>query len=344
MAGTIINTGRNWTTVDHALTPAPGGGMAFNDADAPDQINIAVGDNTLLALVKSTGAVVFATDANTLSQLLSFYEPTARFWLTGGGGAPGVTAAILDELGALLSNPSAGNNPYAVVFDAAGNAWIGDTGGTFVFVLDQSGAAVTSIDTGNFGVSAEVGQAVFDGTSIWMTGVTPFLYQFDAASFTLVNTYDLSLQGIAFIGGLCFDGTQLWIDDRTNRTLNTVNLSGVVTGTFTGNLQISGPLVFDGTYIWELDYGGILNIFALDGTQLTSIGVPTVGIGTPSFIANDPGEGPGFVWVTFAGGAPTVQQYQFIPAPVKTGGVFEGTHVGFFGAGKFGGGTKENQV
>lgn len=299
------------------------------------------GEN-LTQMVKATGTVIANHQSNNPFCPQALYDAVAnQFWTTPGGGAPIFTVSRFDGSGTLIDNPVMGGaNPYGQIV-INGHYWTGNYTSGNMTELDAATAAtlVSSLPIPAGEPTSGTGVIVWDRAgSLWVVTFNAILTQITEATATVANTFDLSGQGVGRFGGLCYQGGFLWGTDAFNFLLLKMNLAGSLLATFPLlSLGAPGPIIFDGTWFWVLDFGGGLSVYSITGASevLTFIGTPRAGD-----VANDPVDGPGLVWVTSQNPATAtgiVQQFLFTPA--AQGGAIEGTFTGLFGAGKIGGGT-----
>lgn len=336
MAGVITQI-HSFPTVNNALAPDLARGMCFTGGG---NIYLAIPNNTLLALSKTTGSVIFATVANNL-QFKMLYDPvTNQFFGSSGGGAPNFKVSRYTGGGVLIDNPIVGgSNPYGQIV-INGHYWTANdgVGSNNMTELDAATAAtlVSSLAIPAGQPSSGTGVIVADTSgNLWVCSINSFLTQIDEASATVANTFDFTGQGVGRFGGLCFQGGFLWGTDFLNLNLVKMNLVGAVVASFPlSTCGSAGPIIFDGSYFWVLDFGNCVSVYDAAGTFQAQTAIA----GAAQDIASDPVDGPGFAWVTSGGPPFQVQQFQFTPSGVA--GVFEGTFKAFFTGGKFGGGTK----
>lgn len=334
-----INVLQTYTTVGNdGVTPSAARGMCFK-IPSDGNIYLAVIDNCFLGLDKTTGAVQFATDALG-GMFKADWNPGGDTFLgSPAGGAPHFTVGLFDGGGGLASRPVSGPSPYAqIIID--GNYFAGNTFDTKVTVLDAgSGAPVAQIDTTVAAPGNDPGQWATDGTSIWTSNGTK-LIRIDAAGATLVSVIDLAGQGVGTIVGLVFISGFLYVSDRTTANLWKINpFTGIAVGGVVG--AFTGPLVFDGTYLWQLDpFANLVAVYEFPSLAFQAA-TGTTGASAQD-IAFDPADGPGIIWATSSSTPDVVEQFQFIPdiPPASSPGAFPGTFSGFILGSQFGGGTK----
>lgn len=302
-------------------------GIAFKGAD----IWMASPSPFIEQMRKADGVILanHGTGAGGGNLSLLYDQPRDQFWSAASSGS---NVTRLDGAGGLVSNPPCGHSPYGQCV-ANGHYWVGNQSSGDLTELDAATGAVLvaslPIPAGN--PTQSIGVIAFDGVSLWVPSLHA-LTQVDEASATVVNTFTPA--GITRFGGLCFALGFLWATDFTTLQLYQLDLFGNVLNTYSlfalGN---PGPICFDGTNFWTLDFGGGLTVTSPAGEfqDVTSVA------GSAQWVAND--GTPNVVWAT-SGGAPfQVQQFQFVPdAPLA--GIVEGTFTGFWNAGHSGGGSK----
>jgi hypothetical protein len=148
------------------------------------------------------------------------------------------------------------------------------------------------------------------------------------------------------VAGVAWDGTNMWVTIPTSSAIAKVAPDGTVLNIYTANVpEACRAIAVDFNHnVWVGNATStgpalpiVLALFDLNGNFLTSFGYGFDTAGIFNIVSDS---NTGSVWVSYFNGSPTRQldQYQF-PAPAN-GGAWEGTHVGFWGSGHVGGGTK----
>lgn len=284
-------------------------GIAFNNSP-----NIWLGgpsDNVLEQMVQATGAVVADHPAG-VSAWLVLYDPIQnQFWTTSAGSGASAKVSRFNGSGTLIDNPTVGNNPYGQCI-ANGHYWCANTGSDSVTVLDAAtGAFLATIGGLVGGPSNGIGAVIFDGTSIWIPTQNSRLYRINEVSHALTLFTPAS---VGNWGGMVFALGSLWATDTFTFNLVKLDLAGNVLNLFP--TFAAGPICFDGTNFWILDFSGTVAVMSPTGQNLTNTFASGV---NGQWIASDPfNPGLGQAWVTSNTGTPgKVQLFQlvFVPPP-----------------------------
>jgi hypothetical protein len=324
-------------TVLHTFpTNAQGRGMAFKGSFlwlAVLQINFPPPTGSLEQIDKTTGAVTDHSSgvASSLAFQAVYDAAHDQFWTSPAGGGAIHALGLFDGTGTLLSNPTnpAASNPYGMCVTPT-HLWVGNSGSTSFSVYNIiTGALIATVAAPTFGPTGGIGTLIYDGSSVWCAYPSNELVQLSDVGMIVLN--DFAVAGVTGFGGIILAGANLWATDRVSNQLYKLDLLGNVVSTFPMTVSGQpGPLAFDGTFLWALDFGGGVGVYDLTGAFLGLAGIA----GSAQWIACD--GTPAEAWVSM-GGPDQVENFLFTPLG---GGHFEGTHVGFFGAGKVGGGTK----
>lgn len=265
------------------------------------------------AITQSTHIIFDGTDfwaddsAASSDQNVYAYTPALALVATVDTLSPGPTFLTSSGAGVFAANP---NGDYISQMHLAG----------LIANIPNGGAAPVQTST-------PLVSALGD---IWYVNANAGTFHFR----NLSGGVDVVLAGVVDgSSGLCFDGTDFWYSDVTHGRLVKISPAGTILGSFavTG---LPGSLFFGGGFIWLVTVTlASLQIWDLTGTLVDSFSLAA--FGQPTFVAL----ATGIPFVSVQGGAFSgILQFAFLSPAV--GGVFEGTHVGFWGNGHVGGGTK----
>jgi hypothetical protein len=145
--------------------------------------------------------------------------------------------------------------------------------------VQQYGSAGNFLASLSIGVGETSTCLVPDGTNIWCSDTSGTLYQIDAASCTITNTFT----GVDTAPS-CFDGTYVWGGQGSSGTayITKFNTSGSVIGEYPTSYAIdgTGAVIFDGTYIWAISgtnfIGGANRLFQVDQSSGTVLNTYTL--------------------------------------------------------------------
>lgn len=298
-------------------TNAQGRGMAFKGADlwlAVFQINFPPVAGSLEQINRTTGAAVDHSAGTSPFAFQAIYDAAHnQFWTTPAGGAPITELALYDGTGTLISNPSnpAGDNPYGMAITPT-HLWVGNTGSFSFSVFNAvTGAFIATVAIASFGPTTGIGNMAYDGSSVWCPIINNELIQLDDVTMTVLN--DFTVAGVNRFGGIIFAGGNLWATDRNAAHLLKLDLAGNVLNTYNTLGGSPGPLAFDGTYLWILDFGGTVSAYSLAGVLQAGLAIP----GSPQGIGCDGATGSAWASVS---GPDEVVHIQFTATPPPPSG------------------------
>ena len=134
----------------------------------------------------------------------------------------------------------------------------------------------------------ESGKTIAASTSNYPDATSVSTYSYPTSGVAFEN-FDVSGAGINF-GGITTDGTNFYVVSQT-RTVKVYNSAGVFQSNLFswGTNPINGSaadLVYDGTFLWTLDQGGIAIQYTLAGVA-TGLSITNAAIGTGRSITAD---------------------------------------------------------
>lgn len=264
----------------------------------------------------------------------------AQYEITPGVASPGVAKFDTSgaSLGQFLATPSAvfeSSFTVCEVIAAAGSIWLA-TGVSILFnwsgLTEYSPAGVVLGNLVEFDplVQSERddNSLCFDGANIWLCNRDLQVIHKVTTAGTILGSYATGNQSL----GCCFDGTNVWVTNQGDGTVTKITAAtGAIVGTYAAGSAPTG-ICFDGTSIWIVGNsipGTLTEIDPATGAILSTITLPKPG---PWGVTWDGAS----LWVSNTDGTIT----KLGPVPATTSGVVAGTFIGFFAAGKFGGGTK----